>query len=117
VLKTETDPMASPEIILSSGKRLGQGKNERRRLAMKHQYAGMLENSINLDIEILFCGACGCWFGIDSGALESDAPLACPYCYEFVDIDFEGACETAPIESLDDFLKQKDEIDAEIYKD
>ena len=73
----------------------------------KHQYAGILENHINLDVEVLFCGACGCWFGVDSGALESDVPLACPYCYEVVDIDFDDVCEAAPIESLADFLQQK----------
>jgi len=83
---------------------------------MKHQYAGILENSINLDIEILFCGACGCWFGVDSGALDSNVPLACPYCYEVVDLDFDDVCEAMPIESLAEFRQQQTKVEAKVCK-
>ena len=82
---------------------------------VKHAYVGQLTNTIDLEIEILVCGHCACWFGVDSGALECiDVALACPYCYETAEVE-EDAVEMGFIESWDEMKSKLNEAENEIY--
>lgn len=44
------------------------------------QYVGMLKNDI-VEIDIVVCEKCGCWFGLYYGFVESGSvDCVCPYC-------------------------------------
>jgi len=60
-------------------------------MPLKHRYVGYLDNAIGLEIEVLICGKCDCWFVIDSGAIECPyLPVfcsVCGHCAEIANID------------------------------
>ena len=79
--------------------------------SLQHQYAGLLDNALKLDIEIVFCGNCGVWFGVQSEALETSPRIRCPDCGEGKAV--EGLPEEpVEMESIETFIQQMEAIES-----
>ncbi len=89
--------------------------------SLQHQYAGLLDNAFKLDIEIVFCGNCGIWFGVQSDALETSPSwsttegrrqrIRCPDCGEGRAVDGLPE-EPVEIESPETFTQQMEAIES-----
>ena len=81
----------------------------------KHAYAGQLANTIDLEIEILVCGYCACWFAVDGDALVApDVDLACPFCYRLAPAE-EAAATPRQIHLWEEVRVVIEEVEQAIY--
>jgi len=79
--------------------------------SMNHQYAGYLENSLGLDIELIFCGNCSTYFGVQSAHLESCDTLICVFCGEEREIGDVPVGDIVMV-STDEFDKIKEAMES-----
>ena len=82
---------------------------------IQHAYVGQLANAIDLEIEILVCGYCACWFGVDSDSLAThDVDLACHFCYKLAPVE-EAAATPRQIHLWEEISVVIEEVERAVY--